>query len=1200
MTIGGGGVGGGPTELSTNPDRRITAIGVEDLERLGILTSKEVKKLIQKRREFEYRLARRSKKKIDFVNYINYEKKLIELISIRRKQFGVNEKKHLIETSIAHRVLKYARLLTRLWPSHLDTWALRITFSQFIGWKEEISSAYRQQVKFHGNCESVWISWAKWEIEERQNFDKAREILLSKAPLYHPKSQLLKREMFRLELLYVEMLFNNVKHKNIAGLEEVIAENRGKVLKCAVAQTVYLHAVNTLPEPELYLQLYQVADKFPFAHELREEIYRDLCTKFPGAECLWKLRAQRLISGLGEAKTELLDSAITNKENNDVENEGDPAESTDKLIEKGGKRKDTEIEAKKEGHEESNEEEEEEADEEEGEDSGVEEEEDEMEESNNEEESVMKGDDDDDEKEEESGNEEEDEEVEGEESDAENEEVEEEEDEMEESSNEEESVMKGDDDDDEKEEESGNEEEDEEVEGEESAAENEEVEEEEDEMEESSNEEESVMKVDDDDEEEEESGNEDEEDDNSEDMEEEEVENKNSDKIQEKDTPHSKESSSECEAEKNTREIKSTICVETIAKDVQDEAAAEEVKQESHDPKLDLSTPAEKLDPKGKLALFLSIFDKAMEVVGGKFVNTYIDELLPLLHQCWGMPDMTTTIYKTLLKLFEQHTAQLSPLHFYIWYQVLCQQPEDKHKAQAVLERGVQQHPAASHLQQELACCIVREADDDTQIMKEFKKVGPLLKGESGLVAWKEFAKHLCKDSNKLKLFKAAMDHEDQTVARGMRVLHLQDTGLQEGIAGARKLYQKLKWRPPFCAHLQAQMVELELAQVTVNAEAVREVFNISIQQQGSSNPGMWLAYVHFEKKHGNPLRAGGLLTRAEKELEAQKANVFHELNLIVQDILKKGAASVGNEHSDRFFIEKSEDEESQSKEDVEPRPALASLFEEELTLSYTPNNERTAFFSALHSVERKLKKGDKPVQADDGRAWEKVLELLLDHKISLDIQEVKVETALTAEADKSVIKKRVKPRFRQKYRPTDQLNPGERKSGRTVNDDDIEKILASSEVLKPDFMKKTCLTPYFVSKKKAKEIRKKESEKTKGPGWFNMKAPELTEEAKRDLEVLQMRSVLDPKRHYKNDMKVLPKYFQLAEVVDSPVDFYSSRVPKKQRKRTMAEEIMHDEEALRYQKKKYTEIIAAKQKKQFKHPSVLRKKKTKNVSKKK
>lgn len=57
--------------------------------------------------------------------------------------------------------------------------------------------------------------------------------------------------------------------------------------------------------------------------------------------------------------------------------------------------------------------------------------------------------------------------------------------------------------------------------------------------------------------------------------------------------------------------------------------------------------------------------------------------------------------------------------------------------------------------------------------------------------------------------------------------------------------------------------------------------------------------------------------------------------------------------------------------------------------------------------------------------------------------------------------------------------------------------------------------------KNKITLIFQKESEKTKGPGWFNMKAPELTEEAKRDLEVLQMRSVLDPKRHYKNDMKV-------------------------------------------------------------------------------
>lgn len=47
-----------------------------------------------------------------------------------------------------------------------------------------------------------------------------------------------------------------------------------QVLNCAVARAVYLDAVRNLPNPEMYLELYQVADKFEFSHKLREEIYR--------------------------------------------------------------------------------------------------------------------------------------------------------------------------------------------------------------------------------------------------------------------------------------------------------------------------------------------------------------------------------------------------------------------------------------------------------------------------------------------------------------------------------------------------------------------------------------------------------------------------------------------------------------------------------------------------------------------------------------------------------------------------------------------------------------------------------------------------------------------------------------------------------------------------------------------------------------
>uniref|UniRef100_A0A8C1ZP87 Deoxynucleotidyltransferase terminal-interacting protein 2-like n=2 Tax=Cyprinus carpio TaxID=7962 RepID=A0A8C1ZP87_CYPCA len=137
---------------------------------------------------------------------------------------------------------------------------------------------------------------------------------------------------------------------------------------------------------------------------------------------------------------------------------------------------------------------------------------------------------------------------------------------------------------------------------------------------------------------------------------------------------------------------------------------------------------------------------------------------------------------------------------------------------------------------------------------------------------------------------------------------------------------------------------------------------------------------------------------------------------------------------------------------------------------------------------------------------------------------------------------------------------------------------LLKKSVIVPDFEKKDSVPPYSESKHAAKLKRKAEREKTTGDGWFNMKAPELTEELKNDLKALKMRSAMDPKRFYKkNDREGPPKYFQVGTVVDNPVDFYSSRIPKKQRKRTMVEELLADAEFRSYNKKKYQEIMAEK-----------------------
>lgn len=108
---------------------------------------------------------------------------------------------------------------------------------------------------------------------------------------------------------------------------------------------------------------------------------------------------------------------------------------------------------------------------------------------------------------------------------------------------------------------------------------------------------------------------------------------------------------------------------------------------------------------------------------------------------------------------------------------------------------------------------------------------------------------------------------------------------------------------------------------------------------------------------------------------------------------------------------------------------------------------------------------------------------------------------------------------------------------------------------------------------------KKKEREKTAGKGWFDMEQPELTPELKRDLQLLRMRHILDRKRHYKKMGKGWdPKYFQVGTIIEGPTEFYSSRLTNKERKQTIIDELMADEESRSYYKRKFAESQARNQ----------------------
>ncbi len=88
-----------------------------------------------------------------------------------------------------------------------------------------------------------------------------------------------------------------------------------------------------------------------------------------------------------------------------------------------------------------------------------------------------------------------------------------------------------------------------------------------------------------------------------------------------------------------------------------------------------------------------------------------------------------------------------------------------------------------------------------------------------------------------------------------------------------------------------------------------------------------------------------------------------------------------------------------------------------------------------------------------------------------------------------------------------------------------------------------------------------------------------LTPELKRDLQLLKMRGVLDPKRFYKKDDSKtgVPEFSEVGQIIEGPTEYFSARLPNKDRKRNFVEEVLEQEHSTGRFKRKYGEVQASK-----------------------
>lgn len=96
------------------------------------------------------------------------------------------------------------------------------------------------------------------------------------------------------------------------------------------------------------------------------------------------------------------------------------------------------------------------------------------------------------------------------------------------------------------------------------------------------------------------------------------------------------------------------------------------------------------------------------------------------------------------------------------------------------------------------------------------------------------------------------------------------------------------------------------------------------------------------------------------------------------------------------------------------------------------------------------------------------------------------------------------------------------------------------------------------------------------------------------------MRSVLDPKRHYKKENKTAraPEFSQVGTILEGPTEFYSARLLQKDRKNTLLEEVLAGEKTSGRFKSKYNDIQAAKTNGKKAHYRELKSKRSKRIRK--
>ncbi|XP_036427306.1 U3 small nucleolar RNA-associated protein 6 homolog [Colossoma macropomum] len=272
--------------------------GLEQLERVGLFTKKEVKSMLKRSTALEYKLHRSVLSKDDFIAYIQYEINVLELIKKRRARIGYQFKKEDIEFPIINRVMSVFRRATTKWQEDVQLWLSHVAFSKKWGTKAQLSKVFSSMLAIHPDKPSLWIMAAKCEMEDLDSSESARHLFL-RALRFHPENKKVYQEYFRMELMHAEKLRKQQQELELAKIDIGEYEFSPEILSGKLAEVVYKDAKQKIKGAEFMLSLLNIAAIFDFTKELQDTILQDLQKEHTDDSVTWDFMARRELEAAG-------------------------------------------------------------------------------------------------------------------------------------------------------------------------------------------------------------------------------------------------------------------------------------------------------------------------------------------------------------------------------------------------------------------------------------------------------------------------------------------------------------------------------------------------------------------------------------------------------------------------------------------------------------------------------------------------------------------------------------------------------------------------------------------------------------------------------------------------------------------------------------------------------------------------------------